>query len=45
MTISSKYLPASVNVGDYFFLNLLSEDDLKKSKKEVAQEVLKEILQ
>lgn len=45
VTISGKYLPRRVKIGDQFYLNFMSEDDLSKTKKEIAKEVLKEILQ
>jgi len=45
VTISAKYLPHTTLAGKEFFLNLLSHEDLALSKKEIAKEVLKEILE
>lgn len=45
VTISEKYLPHATTAGKEFFLNLLSHEDLAQSKKEIAKEVLKEILE
>ena len=42
--ISSKFLPKGTKEGTVIFLDLLSADDLLKSKSDVAKEILFEIL-
>ena len=44
ITVSAKYLPNDVKVGNGLYLSLLNEGDLNKAKKEIAKEVLREIL-
>ena len=42
--ISRKFLPKGTREGVFLYLDLLSADDLLKSKNEVAKEILAEIL-
>jgi len=42
--INKKNLPANTKVGDELYLNLLSEDELGLSKKEIAKKLLENIL-
>ena len=42
--ISTKYLPESSKVGDELYLNLLSEDSLALTKKQIAEKILENIL-
>jgi hypothetical protein len=44
VTISTKYLPRGAKTGDFLYLNLIDEGDLTRTKKQIAQEVLREIL-
>lgn len=42
--VNKKYLPRESKVGDELYLSLLSESDFAKTKKEVAKELLEDIL-
>lgn len=42
--INKKYLPSESKVGDELYLNLLSEESFGKTKKEIAKELLGDIL-
>ena len=42
--INKKYLPSESKVGDELYLSLLSESGFAKTKKEVAKELLEDIL-
>jgi len=44
ITISDKYIPSKSKAGEFLFLNLICEEDLARGKKEIANEVLREIL-
>jgi hypothetical protein len=42
--VSRKYLPESAKLGDELYLNLIAEEDFDKTKKEIAKELLEQIL-
>jgi len=42
--ISQKYLPKGSQVGDELYLNLLTEEQLDITKKEIARQLLEDIL-
>lgn len=42
--VNAKFIPTRAEVGDYLFLNFLTEDELKLTKQEVAKEILDDIL-
>ncbi len=42
--INRKYLPASAKTGDELYLNLIDEESFGSTKKEIAQELLEQIL-
>ena len=42
--VSRKYLPTSAKPGDELYLNLIGEADFDKDKKEIAKELLEQIL-
>lgn len=44
VTVNGKFLPESSVEGDILYVQLLSEEQNKQTKQEIAKEVLKEIL-
>lgn len=42
--VNIKYLPKEASVGDMIYLSLVSEEELSLTKKEVASELLDQIL-
>ena len=42
--INRKYLPASAKAGDELYFNLIGESDFDLTKKEIAKELLEQIL-
>jgi len=44
VSISEKYLPHGAVVGDMIYLSLISEDELRLTKKQIATELLDQIL-
>lgn len=42
--ISRKYLPGEAKVGDELYFNLLTEEEMGLSKKEIAKQLLENIL-
>lgn len=45
VTVSSKFLPLHSEEGDLVYLDLLNVEQYNQTKKEIAREVLKEILE
>lgn len=45
VVINARFLPPCTKAGDQLILNLMTEEDLSKTKKEIAREVLRDILQ
>lgn len=44
VTVSAKYLPQESEVGDMIYLSLVSEGELNLTKKQIASELLDQIL-